>query len=127
MGELMDRSNNPFITQTTFADLFPDFEDVIVEGTIGESPYNRSPIRFSIRERGGVIRCPNTKCWSGGFIVDFPAGEMQREGLTEKNVRIGCLGRENSYKGRRPGNTCGYAIEGIITFKPKAKPAKSIE
>jgi hypothetical protein len=127
MGESMDRSNNPFITQTTFGDLFPDLDDVLVEGTIGESPYDRSTIRFSIRQRGGVVRCPNSKCWGGGFVVDFPAGEMQREGLTEKNIRIRCLGRENSDKGRRSGNSCGYSMEGIITFKAKALPHQSVE
>lgn len=120
MGEPMDRSKSPFVSQTTFEGLFPDLEDVIVEGTIGESAYNRDPIRFSIRERGGLIRCPNSKCWSGGFVVDFPAGDMHREGLAEKTVRIRCAGRENSYKGRRSGQPCPYSMEGTIKLKPKA-------
>ena len=119
MGEPMDRSKSPFVSQTTFEGLFPDLEDVIVEGTIGESAYNRDPIRFSIRERGGLIRCPNAKCWSGGFVVDSPADDMQREGVTEKTVRIRCEGRENSYKGRRSGQACAYSMEGIIKLKPK--------
>jgi hypothetical protein len=120
MGEPMDRTKSPFVSQTTFEGLFPNLEDVIVEGTVGESAYNRDPIRFSLRERGGLIRCPNSKCWSGGFEVDFPAGDMQREGVTEKAVRIRCAGRENSYKGRRSGQPCPYSMEGTIKLKPKA-------
>ena len=124
MGEPMDRSKSPFVSQTTFEGLFPELEDVIFEGTIGESAFNRDPIRFSIRQRGGLIRCPNPKCWSGGSVVDSPADDMQREGAAENAVRIRCAGRENSYKGHRSGQPCPYSIEGTIKLKPKtASPA----
>jgi hypothetical protein len=43
MGEPMDRTKSPFVSQTTFEGLFPNLEDVIVEGTVGESAYNRDP------------------------------------------------------------------------------------
>ena len=120
MGEPIDRSKSPFVSETTFEELFPNFEDVIVEGTIGESAYKRGPIRWSLRERGGLIRCPNSRCWSGGFVVDSAAGDMQREGVAEKSVRIRCVGRENSYKGRRTGQPCPYSMEGTITMKFKS-------
>jgi hypothetical protein len=120
VGEAMDRSKSPFVTETTFEESFPNLEDVIVDGTIGESAYNRDPVWFNLRGRGGLIRCPNSKCWSGGFVVDFPAGDMVREGVTEKTVRIRCGGRENSYKGHRSGQPCPYTMEGTIKLKSKA-------
>ena len=52
-------------------------------------------------------------------MVDSPADDMQRVGVTEKTVRIRCAGRENSYKGRRSGQACPYSMEGIIKLKPK--------
>jgi hypothetical protein len=126
MGEPMDRSKSPFVSQTTFEALFPNLQDVVVEGTIGEYVYDRSPVRFSIRERGGLITCPNPKCWSGGFAVDFPAKDMHREGLTEKTIRIHCAGRQNSHKGRRSGNPCGNSLEGKITLKHKVASTESL-
>jgi hypothetical protein len=119
MGEPMDRFKSPFVSPTTFEGLFPNLEDVIFRGTVGESAHNRDPIGFSLRERGGLIRCPNSKCWSGGFVVDDPADDMQREGATEKDVRIRCEGRVNSYKGHRLGQPCPYSIEGKIELKFK--------
>jgi hypothetical protein len=121
MGEPIDRSRSPFISETTFEKLFPNLEDVVVEGTIGESAHKRDPIRWSLRERGGLIRCPNSRCWSGGFEIDFAAGDMKREGVAEKTVRIRCVGRENSYKGRRTGQPCPYSME--VTIKMKFKSA----
>jgi hypothetical protein len=127
MGEPMDRFKSPFVSQTTFEGLFPNLEDVFVEGTLGESAYNRDSIRFSIRERGGLIRCPNSKCWGGGFVVDFPAGDMHREGVKEKDIRIPCAGRENSYKGRRSGQPCPYSMEATIKLKPKGAAPRSAD
>ena len=120
MGELADRSQNPFITQTTFEALFPELEDVVVEGTIGESLHNHCPIRFSMRARGGTIRCPNPKCFGGGFTVDHEAGDMKRAGVSEKTVQMNCLGSVNSYKGRRLGQPCPYSVQGTVTLKPKS-------
>ena len=125
MGEPMDRTRSPFVTQTTFDATFPGLEDAIVEGTIGESAYPRNSIRFTIHGRGGSIHCPNPKCWSGGFIVDFPAEDMKRKGIPEMAVRIRCEGRENSHKGRRTGQPCPYSLEGTIKLVPKASAPDS--
>lgn len=122
MGQPMDRTKAIFVSQTTFAEAFPRLEDIIVEGTIGESAYERDPIRFSLRERGGLILCPNSNCWSGGFVVDFPAQDMVRECVAEKAVRIRCEGRVNSYKGHRAGQSCPYSLAGTIKLKTKAVP-----
>jgi len=120
MGEPIDRSQSPFVIQSTFGQLYPDMDDVVFEGTIGDMPHNRRPIGFSIRERGGLIRCPDPKCWGGGFEVDYAASDAMREGLTEKAVQVQCVGHVNSYKGRRAGQPCSYSAEGVIKLKPKA-------
>ena len=120
MGEPIDRSKSPFVSQSTFGQLFTGVEDVVFEGTIGDLPYNRKPIGFSIRERGGLIRCPDPKCWSGGFEVDYAASDVLRAGLTEQTVKLRCVGHVNSYKGRRAGQPCSYSVEGIIRLKPRA-------
>ena len=120
MGEPIDSSKSPFVSESSFDQLFPNMDDVVFEGMIGDSPYNRSPIGFSIRERGGLIRYPDPKCWSGGFEVDYAASDAMRERLTETIVRLRCVGHVNSYKGRRAGQPCSYSAEGVIKFRPKA-------
>ncbi|MDD5589084.1 MAG: hypothetical protein PHP92_03470 [Candidatus Nanoarchaeia archaeon] len=123
MGEPMDRSGRIFASRGTFDEVFPNFEDVIIDVTesgdglfypgIGSDNKSR---KHSVKERGGLIGCSNPSCKQGGFEMDFIIHNMVRKNETTRIDSMFCAGWEGSKKLRYKHNKCMNKIDYKITI-----------
>lgn len=122
MGEPLNRDNRIFVDLGKFEEVFPDLEDVIVKYTEFEMGREKRKGTFSMRSRGGQMRCGNDRCFRGGYEFDFIVHDMLRNKETEKEIELRCRGDEGSPK-RYRGRPCLRSIKGIITIKKQTAPA----
>lgn len=121
MGTPMDRTNRLFGDLSTFDEVFPELEDVIIEYTESGRFYSKSPRVHSVRSSGDLIHCSNTLCRQGGFEMVSDIHGMIRDNVSERGGYKICAGSEGSPKLQRVYRPCSNAINYKIKLVYKKK------
>jgi hypothetical protein len=117
MGEVMDRSRRVFGHLDTFENVFPTVEEAVVEFTESDFGVTKRTGRFHMHYEGGLMACGNPCCRRGGYEFDRELGEMIRNYVAEKSIRLSCRGDEGSPKGRKIGRRCTLSVDAIIRIR----------
>jgi hypothetical protein len=121
-GDLFRESTPVFGRKTTFAEAYPEIEDIVIEveetgdSVDSENRHRRYTTKYL---PGEFINCSNPMCYGGGFHLGSYLHSMVSEQKTELEESTLCRGNEGSPKGRRIYRKCLnlFKVKINITYK----------
>jgi len=121
-SDLFRESTPLFGRKTTFAEAYPQIEDIEVEvEETGRGVESRSRSRRYTKEYlpGEFVNCSNPMCYGGGFQLGLYLHGMVSGKKTELEESALCSGNEGSPQGRRVYRKCLnlFRLKIKVTYK----------
>ena len=126
-SEVFGKANFLFSEKVSFAEAFPEVEQVAVEVNESDAGVGGVTRRFSASSLGEYIDCSNPLCFNGGFSIGrIIWGMVEKRETSQQGSEI-CQGYEGSPKGRRKYRDCMrfFKWEVEIQYKPGDDPGPS--
>lgn len=119
-SDVFQESNFVFAGKVSFAEAFPQIEDVTVEvEESGEGVTWKGKQQYGKESLNEYINCSNPLCYNGGFSVSRILREMIHNKQTEIETSAICQGNEGSPKGRRIYRKCLNHFKIKVSMKYK--------
>jgi hypothetical protein len=126
--DVLNESNLVFARKATFAEAFPEIDEIrVVVTESGEGVYRDMNKRsYDKRTVSEFVNCSNPLCYNGGVRLGSIIHEMNIKKETYKEDHFKCQGYEGSPKGRRVYRDCFnfFTVSIDIQYKnSEPKPA----